>query len=100
MKRLLIPDAARADLRGISTYGEREWGTARTKLYVAAIRERLQLLRLRPEIGVTRKDIATGYSSVLAGRHIIFYRIERNAILIIRILHQRMDAFLHIRDPG
>ena len=58
MKRLVVSDAAHADLRSIAVYSEREWGAMRRKQYLAAIRERFGLLRHRPETGVMRQDVA------------------------------------------
>jgi toxin ParE1/3/4 len=95
MKRLVVSDAARADLRSIAGYSDREWGTARRKQYLAAIQQRLALLRDGPEAGPVRRDISDEYRSLPVGRHMIFYRVEKNAIFIVRILHQRMDAAAH-----
>ena len=98
MKRLVISAAARADLRNIARYSEREWGRARKKQYLSAIRERFARLLQQPESGIARRDISAGYRSLPVGRHIIFYRIKADAVVIIRILHQRMDAMLHLTD--
>jgi len=100
MKRLLVSDAARADLKSIARYSEREWGNARKKQYLAAIRARFSALRHRPEIGVVRRDIGAGYRSLPIGRHLVFYRIGSDAVVIVRVLHQRMDATLHLTPPG
>ena len=89
MKRLVVSAAARADLRNIARYSEREWGERRTTQYLSAIRERFGLLQRRPETGVTRRDIGGGYRSVPVGRHLVFYRIESRAVVIVRVLHQR-----------
>ncbi len=98
MKRLVVSAAARADLKSIARYSEREWGKARKKQYLSAIRRRVTLLRHRPEIGTTRQDVGTGYRSVLVGRHVIFYRIESEGVVIVRVLHQRMDVLVHLAD--
>jgi toxin ParE1/3/4 len=98
MKRLLVSDAARADLKSIARYSEREWGKARKKQYLAAIRARFGALRHRPEMA--RRDIGTGYRSLPIGRHLIFYRIGTDAVVIVRVLHQRMDATVHLTPQG
>jgi toxin ParE1/3/4 len=99
MKRLLVSDAARADLKGIARYSEREWGKVRKTQYLAAIRARFGALRHQPEIGWARRDIGAAYRSLPVGRHVIFYRIEREAVVIVRVLHQRMDASVHLTPP-
>ena len=40
MKQLVVSAAARADLKTIARYSEREWGKARKKQYLSAIRGR------------------------------------------------------------
>jgi toxin ParE1/3/4 len=98
MKRLVVSAAARADLKAIARYSEREWGRARKKQYLSAIRGRFVRLLQHPETGVARQDLGAGYRNLPIGRHLIFYRIEGDAVVVIRILHQRMDAKMHL--PG
>ena len=100
MKRLLVSDTARADLKGIARYSEREWGRARKSQYLASIRARFGTLRQRPEIGAKRPDIGGVYRSLPVGRHVIFYRIEDETVVIIRVLHQRMDAAALLTPMG
>lgn len=94
--RLVVSRAARGDLQSIARYTAREWGAAHKKTYLAAIRERFSLLRRRPKMGTPREDISPGYRSMPVGRHLVFYRLTREEIVILRILHQRMDATLHL----
>jgi toxin ParE1/3/4 len=96
MKRLVVSDAAHTDLRNIAAYTEREWGVAQKEKYLSAISERFALLLLRPEIGVERADLATGYRSLIVGRHVIFYRAKGEGVFIVRVLHQRMDVKRHL----
>ena len=97
MKRLVVSAAACDDLGTVARYSECEWGKARKKQYVAAIRARFDLLRQQPEIGAERPDLATGYRSLPVGRHMIFYRIEMDSVVVIRVLHQRMDVGRHLK---
>jgi toxin ParE1/3/4 len=100
MNRLIVAHVARADLKAIARHSEREWGTARKEQYLAAIRKKFSLLLRSPDIGVSRSDIGRGCRSLPVGRHIIFYRIDGEAVLVLRVLHQRMDARLHIGSDG
>jgi len=95
MKRLVVSAAARADLRNIARYSRREWGKSRARQYLELIRARFANLRHWPEQGPLRTDIGLPYRAVLAGRHVVFYTVEGDAILIVRGLHQRMDVVLH-----
>jgi toxin ParE1/3/4 len=94
--RLVVSDTARADLRAIRNYTEREWGPSRRDQYLAAIESRLKLLKKRPELAAIRSDLPTGFRSIAIGRHLIFYRYENQTVLIVRVLHQQMDVRLHL----
>ncbi|MBV8976921.1 MAG: type II toxin-antitoxin system RelE/ParE family toxin [Alphaproteobacteria bacterium] len=93
---LILADRARADLWSIARYTEREWGATRKKRYMAFLRERLGTLLRHPDLGPVRDDLGSGYRSLLAGSHMIFYRRAGEGIVVIRVLHQRMDIRRHL----
>jgi toxin ParE1/3/4 len=63
---------------------------------MAAIRERVRALLRHPGSGEARDDVGKGLRCVFMERHVIFYRNAGDAIVVIRVLHQRMDVKLHI----
>ncbi|HEY5048689.1 MAG TPA: type II toxin-antitoxin system RelE/ParE family toxin [Rhizomicrobium sp.] len=93
------PHFAGHDMYGVGGTRERS-GRARKNQYLAALRERFVLLRQRPELGHARRDVGAGYRSVPIGRHLIFYRIEGDDLVILRVLHQRMDVIPHLTPGG
>jgi toxin ParE1/3/4 len=94
--RLVVSRAARADLKGIGAYTAEKWGEAQKARYLSAIRERFGALRNNPALGRPRADISEAYRSLPVGRHMIFYRIAKDALVIVRVLHQSMDVRLHL----
>jgi len=98
MKRLVVARAARADLRAIDRYTQEQWGVAQKRRYLVAIRERFRALMRRPELGPIRDDLRGAYRSLPCGRHVIFYRVEGAAVIVVRVLHERMDMARHL--PG
>jgi toxin ParE1/3/4 len=94
--RLVVSRAARADLKGIGAYTAEKWGEAQKARYLSAIRERFGALRNNPALGRPRADIAATYRSLPVGRHIVFYRIAKDALVVVRVLHQSMDVRLHL----
>ncbi|WP_226584373.1 type II toxin-antitoxin system RelE/ParE family toxin [Acuticoccus sediminis] len=50
---------------------------------------RWQQLRGQPYSGLAREDIAPGVRHLVARSYLIFYRVEADAIRIIRVLHGR-----------
>ena len=94
--RLVVSAAARVDLKAIARYTRQKWSTAQAKTYLALIAERIVHLARRPRLGKKREDVAPGYRSLPVGRHLIFYRIDDNAVIVVRVLHQSMDLRLHL----
>lgn len=98
MKKLVVADAARDDLRAIAQQTEREWGGAQRRRYLDAIKQRLRGLRAHPMLGGSREELGRGYRSVPVGRHVVFYRETASNVEIIRVLHASMDVHTHL-DP-
>ena len=95
MAHRLAPQA-RADLDRIWDFILTETGseTAADRT-VDTIAERFYLLARWPRIGRPRNDLRRGLRSHPAGDYLIFYRIDRAGIIILRVLHGRRDiAFL------
>ncbi len=44
-----------------------------------------------PFIGRERSSLALGLRSILVGTHLIFYVVERDRIVIVRVIDGRMD---------
>jgi toxin ParE1/3/4 len=99
MRRLEIADAARHDLREISDFTERNWGSAQRQRYLSAIHRAFVRLRDGTAVGRRRDDVGAGFCSVGVGRHVIFYRETEDALVVLRILHDRMDVHRHL-DQG
>ncbi|MBM3503319.1 MAG: type II toxin-antitoxin system RelE/ParE family toxin [Alphaproteobacteria bacterium] len=92
MKELVVADSARRDLREISRYTIEQWGDAQRRQYLLTLRQ--CLFRLRENTGAARRrdDVAGGLRSLDCGRHVIFFRETGTSILVLRVLHQRMDV--------
>jgi toxin ParE1/3/4 len=83
---------ARADLDQIWDYIFKETGgEAAADSTIDMIVERFLLLAKWPRIGRRRDDLRRGLRSYPAGNYLIFYRLYRAEIVILRILHGRRD---------
>lgn len=59
--------------------------------YIDHLRDRaLELLHF-PEVGRARNEILSGLRSLLARNQLLFYKLERQEVQILRILHGSMD---------
>lgn len=95
MNRLLFSPAATADIDTIWDYTAGRWGIDQADAYVDALRNTCVGMangtrHVRPA------PVREGYVKAPTGSHVIFARREASVIIIIRILHQRMDPETHI----
>lgn len=82
---------AKADLKSIARYTEREWGRDQRNQYVLQFDQCFHLLGENPNLGQPCDEINPGYRQYPHGSHIIFYRVANDsAVEVIRILHKRM----------
>ncbi len=81
---------AEADLLDIGLYTLSMWGSSQTLRYINEIEDACQRLADFPTSGRLCEHIRPGLRRTEQGRHVIFYRISENGILVSRILHERM----------
>lgn len=91
---------ARQDLNDIWDFTAERWGTAQADHYVDTIVRVCQDLAAGQLSGREAGMVREGYSSYRTGSHIVFFRSvddREGATEIVRVLHERMDPFRHIR---
>lgn len=66
-----------------------------TERYYESLKRCLALLGKYPGLGGTADDIRSGYRRFAHESHVIFFRTSERGILVVRILHKRMDASRH-----
>lgn len=99
MKRLIVSRAARADLRAIRGYSRTRWGAEQAERYFDLIVARFAWLMLNAARGATQDAILPGLRRVNVRRHAIFYVDRPDAVVVARVLHQRMDHAAQIGAP-
>ncbi len=92
MANLLFSPTARTDLELIWRYSADNWGELRAETYLRSIFEAAERIKENPHLGRSREDVRHGYRSVFVGSHLLFYQLSQETVIIIRILHQRMDV--------
>ena len=58
---------------------------------LTGIDQKIKLLARSPQVGRKREELASGLRSFPVGHYIVFYRLERKVLEIIRILHGSRD---------
>ena len=100
MPRLLLSKAAQSDLVGIWVFSFLGWGEAQADRYVDELGDGLRTCGATPDRGKDRGDVRPGYRSLLVRRHVIFYTVTHDQVLVQRVLHGSMDPTLHLLDDG
>jgi toxin ParE1/3/4 len=90
-----LTQAADADLADIARYTVGRWGYEQAETYLLAFEDAFQKLAAFPDTGRPIEERA-GYFRHERGSHAIFYRKEPEGILIVRVLHQRMEPRRHL----
>ncbi len=94
--RLELSAEADDDLDDIVRYSIRAHGVEQARTYVAGLRERMNALTQQPDgkriEGLDPSLLRTKFRS-----HFIFFRVQGDAVLVSRILHERRDIRRHLR---
>lgn len=91
----LTRDAER-DVLDIYLYTLEHFGLAQTEKYTSLLADRFAALAAEPSLGRDFGDIHPGARRGTQGSHAIYYRAGPDGILILRILHQKMDPARHL----
>lgn len=99
MSGFRLTTAALFDLKAIGIHTEQEWGRAQRNRYLRQFDDCFRQLAHKPALGRTCDEVRPGFRKIPVGRHLVFYRADQKAgVLIVRILHQRMDADRHLEQ--
>lgn len=65
--------------------------------FIDRIHDRLELLAQSPGMGRPRDELAPSLRSFTVGNYVIFYRLSRDGIEVIRVLHgaRDIDSIFH-----
>lgn len=87
---------AEHDLEEIIDYTLQQWGAHQTNSYIDNLEDQCRLLADNPRLGVRRDEIRDGLFSFPYESHILYYVMDSNDIVIVRVLHQGMDPMKHL----
>lgn len=96
MLKIVRRPLAKRDIQGIWLYTCEKWGQDQAQRYLAELDYGIKALGHSPLIGKSCDFIRTGYYTFPVNRHVVYYRVEESTIHIVRVLHERMDATLHL----
>ncbi len=91
MSLYVFSNEAENDLIEIYRYGFINYGESKADLYIEALKEKYQFLADMPNLCTDREEFNPSIKIHHHKKHLIIYVIETNGILIVRVLHERMD---------
>ena len=96
MRRLQVTRAAQSDLEGIYDYTRSEWGRPQADLYLDGLQARVEQILVdqslwRPMPEWHQDGYRTRYQ-----RHVIFFVVETDQLILARVLHDRMNILRHL----
>ena len=96
MSRYLLSPAAQVDLEQIWDFTHDRWGVDQAEEYLRELQRAIERAAANPLIGRACDEIRPGYRKLAAGSHVLFYRLTAEGIVVVRVLHQRMDVDRHL----
>ena len=97
MVKYKLTHAALDDISAIWEYTADRWSENQADIYYKMLIMSFEKITTMPTVYGHRYDeIDNKLYGYKAGRHIIFYRILLDGIIIIRVLHESMDVKSHL----
>lgn len=93
-----LTDAALSDLRSIREYTLKTWGEEQEDRYLDELWARFEQILDDPNRWRFREDLFPRCQLAAQGRHVILFRVEGQALQVVRILHSAMDFNRQIPD--
>ncbi|MDF1721104.1 MAG: type II toxin-antitoxin system RelE/ParE family toxin [Minwuia sp.] len=88
---------ARRDVKEIGRFTQQQWGKDQRNTYLRKIASVVEGLAADTSGARKSDDIRPGLLSVQTGSHVIFFhRRDDGDVVVLRILHQRMDFRRHL----
>lgn len=87
---------ARSDIKNIWLYSYENFGVTQADKYLDELETGMDALRANPQIGVSCDYIRAGYRQFKVNDHYIFYRVSKQTIRIVRVLHEIMQTTNHL----
>ncbi len=93
MTKFKFSNEAVKDLEEIWPYTKQTWSIEQADRYYNLIIDEVEFIASNPQTGRSIDYIKEGYKSTKVTSHVIYYKqVEDETILIVRVLHQRMDC--------
>jgi toxin ParE1/3/4 len=90
--KLRLSRSAEADFDAIDTHSCEQFGEEVADIYMNGFGEMFEMLRRYPKAGQSERGLGKGIRKLTYRQHRIFYLVDDDLVLIVRIVHHAMDA--------
>ncbi|WP_217706587.1 type II toxin-antitoxin system RelE/ParE family toxin [Salinivibrio sp. EAGSL] len=70
----------------------RKWGADQADQCLDQLEEGMKQLINHPSLGANYAYIFSGYRRLQVEHHVVFYQVLESEVLVVRVLHEDMDA--------
>lgn len=98
MAEWVLSENAADDLIEIFVYTYRECGERQAETYTVEIESKFLMLAENPKMGREVSEVPGEYRQSIYHGHVIVYRVERQGIFIVRVLHSRQNIARILRE--
>jgi toxin ParE1/3/4 len=97
--KFLLTNLAVTDLSDIADFTIQTFGAEQARSYFDGLGHCFEILAENPQLGRNTAELAPNLKRFEYQSHVVFYVPKEAHILIVRILHQRMDFWRHLPEP-
>jgi toxin ParE1/3/4 len=90
MKRYRLNSIAKSDLTSIHKHNARDNLAAANGL-ILEVKQKFRLLATQPQLGQHRPELGDNLRSYTVGNYVIYYRLVKNSIEVVRVIHAARD---------
>lgn len=94
--QFVVSPRAQEDIDEIWNYTAAQWGERQAEIYLRLIKTAVDAIAADSKVGRSCDDVRRGYRRYPVGSHVLFYRVTATAVVVVRILHRRMDFERHL----
>jgi len=96
--KFLLTNRAVTDLSDIADFTIQTFGIQQARFYRDGLNHCFEILAENPQLGRNVAELAQSLKRFEYQSHVVFYIPKESHILIVRILHQRMDFWRHLPE--
>ena len=98
MRKLEFSAHADRDMDQVFDYTVDQWGFEQAFRYSDELIAVITKLGEFPHLGIDRSDLQDRLRCLVVARHVVWYRVFAERVLVSRVLHEREDAVTALVD--